>query len=756
MKVPLEWLGEWSDWSGTPSALAEKLTQSGTEVISISSTGCQVKGIVSAKIVEKKQHPNADRLTVCQVDDGTGPRQVVCGAKNHNVGDIVPLAKPGTQFSDGMTIKSAKLRGESSEGMLCSAKELGLAEDAEGLLLLPPATALGVPLETLYPGETVIEVEITSNRPDLASISGLARELSALGIPLKKHTPIPPTPEGALTGWKVSIEDAQLCPHYTLTGMGVKTGVMTPDWMSKKLQAAGFRPLGILVDVTNYVLLELGQPVHVFDAERLQGSSLSVRRAKNGESMVGLDGGKHVLTQEDVVVADGKGPVALAGVVGGVESSVHAATRKVVLEVASFHAGAVRKSARRLSASTESAKRFGRGGLDPALVEQARRRVVQLLQEAGALEKYDGFISVGSVQVVGALPVALRWERAEKILGFQLEKAPLSQKLAGLGFREEKGGWVPPPWRRDVTEEIDLWEELVRLSDQEKIPARFDSLIEGGSAEDGADSFRRQVRAFLVERGYFEALSGALVRAEEGEVIRLTQSAGPDAAGYRQSLLPGLGRAAGRNLSRGEVDLKLFEIGRVSVAGGREEVKLALLVSGRERPVNWQEGDLDTDRFTLQGIWEELAGRFPGLSRPQVIREMSGVEKKAAGIKTTVWMAEGMIGATAAKTANFRPVSSFPAVQRDLALVLPESVPYAEVEKAIRSAAPEEMESLMVFDRFQDTTGKKVPQGFLSLGCRLLFRSSARTLTEEEVGGWEKKILQSLTSRCEAKLRTVL
>jgi len=472
--------------------------------------------------------------------------------------------------------------------------------------------------------------------------------------------------------------------------------------------------------------------------------------------MVGLDGGKHVLTQEDLVVADGKGPVALAGVVGGVESSVHAATRKVVLEAASFHAGTVRKSARRLSASTESAKRFGRGGLDPALVEQARRRVVQLLQEAGALEKYDGFISAGSAQVVGALPVALRWERAEKILGFQMEKGALSQRLGGLGFREEKGGWVPPPWRRDVTEEIDLWEELVRLSDQDKIPARLDSLTEGKSEEDRADSVRRQIRAFLVERGYFEALSGALVRAEEGEATRLTLAAGPDAAGYRQSLLPSLGRVAGRNISRGEVDLKLFEIGRVSAAGGREELRLALLVSGRERPVNWQEGDLDTDRFTLQGIWEELGRRFPGLSRPQVIREMSGVEKKAASIKTAVWMAEGVVGVTAAKTANFRPVSSFPAVQRDLALVLPEAVPYAEVEKAIRSAAPEEMESLLVFDRFQDTTGKKVPQGFLSLGCRLLFRSSARTLTEEEVGGWEKKILQSLASRCEAKLRTVL
>lgn len=756
MKVPLGWLGEWSEWKGTPTELADLLTQSGTEVIGMSSTGCQAKGIVAAKILEKKPHPNADRLTVCRVDDGTGPRQVVCGAKNHNEGDIVPLAKPGTVFPDGMTIKSAKLRGETSEGMLCSGKELGLADDAEGLLLLPPTTTLGVALESLYPGETVIEVEITSNRPDLASIAGLARELSALGVPLKSRPPTPSSPEGVLTGWNVSVEERELCPNYTLTSFLVRTGVDSPEWMRKKLNAAGFRSLGLLVDVTNFVLLELGQPVHVFDAERLQGNTITVRRAKPGESLNGLDGGKHTLSPEDLVVADGKGPVALAGVVGGVESSVQPGSRKVLLEAASFHAGTVRRTARRLSISTESAKRFGRGGLDPHLVERARHRVVQLLQETGALERYEGVQSSGTPVVSTPPPVSLHWERAGKVLGLNIDRAALSQRLGALGFREEKSGWVAPSWRADVREEIDLWEELVRLSDLAGVPSTFDNQAEGRSEEDRANLLRRQVRSFLVERGYSEVLSSALVRSEEVGSVRLHVSAGPDAVGYRRSLLPGLGRAAARNISRGQADLKLFELGRISGSGGQEEMVLGLLVTGRERMVGWQEGEVPSDRFSLQGIWQELAKRFPGWGQAATVREMSAAEKKSAGVRGTVWLAEGKVPAATPHVASYEPLSIFPGIQRDLALVLPEKITFAEVEKAIRAVAPAEMEHWVVFDRFQDSTGTRVPVGFLSLGCRLHFRSSTRTLTEEEVGGWEKSILQSLATRCEAKLRAVL
>jgi phenylalanyl-tRNA synthetase beta chain len=756
MKIPLDWLGEWCDWSESSEELADRLTRSGTEVISIHSTGSKVKGVVSAKILEKKQHPNADRLTVCLVDDGSGPRQVVCGAKNHNAGDIVPLAKPGTTFPDGMTIKSAKLRGESSEGMLCSAKELGLAEDAEGLLLLPSETKLGVPLEQIFPGETIFEVEITSNRPDLASVEGVARELSALGISRKNRAAITKAPDKALSGWKVRVTDEKDCPHYTLTALDVRPDLDSPDWMKKRLASCGLKSRGLLVDATNYVMLEIGQPLHVFDAERLDGKTIEIRRSKAGEKLSGLDGGAHLLTAEDLVIADEKGPVALAGVVGGETSSVQKNTRKILLESGSFQAGRIRKTARRLSLTTDSARCFGRGGLDPSLVEQGRDRFVQLLTECGAIEKYEGSVVVGAVPAVSRQSIPLRMERLQKILGLKMDPKVLATKLTALGFREEEGCWLAPSWRADVREEIDLIEELIRVEDLDKVPVVLDALAEGQVNEDKADRQRRQIRAFLVERGFFEVLSGSLVRMEEGKSVSLYIAASPDASGYRESLVPNLLRIAARNISRGQGDLKLFEIGRVMGKGSKEEIRLAMLVAGRERPVHWEEGESKADLFSLKGLWQELRERFDGLAEVGVPRETDSVEKKSAGLKAATWVLECALGTKERRPSEYREVSSFPGVQRDLALILPQEVPFADVEKAIRSAAPAEMEGLSVFDRFRDASGVKVPKGFLSLGCRLQFRSTARTLTEQEVSGWEKKILESLATRCQARLRGVL
>jgi phenylalanyl-tRNA synthetase beta chain len=756
MKVSLEWLREWCEWEGTPAEVADRFTRSGTELISMQSTGCQVPGVVTAKILEKKPHPNADRLTLCQVDDGSGPRQVVCGAKNHQAGDIVPLAKPGTTFPDGMTIKSAKLRGESSEGMLCSAKELGLAEDAEGLLLLPKETALGLPLEKLFPGETVLEFEVTPNRADLASIEGMAREFIVLGAKAKDRSPIQAPAAGPLAGWKVEVADAKDCPRYSLTAISVKSGVDSPGWMKQRLSASGMRSLGLLVDVTNYVLLEMGQPVHAFDAAKILGNTIQIRRAKTGEKISGLDGGVHELTPQDLVIADAQGPVALAGVVGGKESAVGSATQKILLESARFHSGTVRKTARRLPLHTESSRRFGRGGLDPALVERARNRVISLLQQCGALEKVEGMITVGAETPKEGAVISLRLAKVEQMLGQALDPKKIQARLRALGFESRGDGWIAPSWREDVREEMDLIEELVRLENLDQTPSLLDPLAEAESVEDREDQRRRRIRAFLAERGFTETLTGSLVRKEEGTAVRLTVPAGPEAATIRESLIPGILGSAGRNVSRGNGDLKLFEIGRVAGANGKEEMRLALLVAGRERPVDWQEKEDKVGWFSLKGILEELRTRFPGIPAEVKLREAGTAEKKQAGLKVSVWVAETALGSTVGKIAENREISSFPGVERDLALVVPDAVPYAEVEKAIRAVAPPELESLKVFDRFRDASGVKVAKGFLSLGCRLQFRSNARTLTEQEVSGWEKKILESLSTRCQAKLRGVL
>jgi phenylalanyl-tRNA synthetase beta chain len=394
--------------------------------------------------------------------------------------------------------------------------------------------------------------------------------------------------------------------------------------------------------------------------------------------------------------------------------------------------------------------------LDPALVDQAKNRVIQLLSECGALEKVEGTLSVGSPASISTPPVSLRMERVEKILGLKNDPKVLADRLQALGFREDKAGWVPPSWRGDIREETDLLEELVRLADLEKVPVVLDPLAEGQSQEDREDRERRTIRLFLVERGYFEALSGSLVRKEEGKHVSLTVAAGPEAAAYRASLIPGLLASAGRNITRGLTDLRLFEIGRVTGKGAQEEMRLAVLIAGRERPVNWDDSEMAADFFSLKGIWQELRGRFAGLGEPIFLREVSAAEKKAAGIKATVYVVEGVLARDKTKTASYQEVSSFPGVERDLALVMPETISYGDVEKAIRLSAPAEMEGLTVFDRFRDLSGAKVPKGFLSLGCRLQFRSHARTLTEQEVSGWEKKILESLSTRCQARLRGVL
>lgn len=505
--------------------------------------------------------------------------------------------------------------------MLCSAKEVGLAEDAEGLLILPADTKLGVPLQQLFPGETVFEVEITSNRPDLASMEGLARELGALGFPSKQRSALKKALQDEFKGPKVEVADEKDCPYYTLTALAVQPGVESPSWLKKRLAACGMRSLGLLVDVTQYVMLEIGQPLHAFDADRLGKSTLKVRRAQIGEKLAGLDGGTHVLTSEDMVIANELGVVALAGVVGGTQTAVHPGTTKILLESASFQAGRVRKTARRLSLSTESGRRFGRGGMDACLVDQASERVRQILHECGALTKGEGSTQVGSILKAKEDEIPLRCDRVEKILGLKMDPKAISARLLALGFQAKGHGWVPPPWRKDVREEVDLFEELIRLSDLEQVPSSLDSVAEGQSAEDREDKERRQNRQFLVERGYFEVLGGSLIRADSGMSVTLSTAAGPEVGAYRESLLSGLLSSAARNISRGQTDLKLFEIGRVTGAKGREEMRLALLISGCENGVTWQGEEVKADLFSLKGIGQELAVRFGWKGEPITLRE---------------------------------------------------------------------------------------------------------------------------------------
>ncbi|NJK90934.1 MAG: phenylalanine--tRNA ligase subunit beta [Blastochloris sp.] len=372
MKIVLSWLREYCAWTWSEEELIEKLTMSGTEVESVYHTGFSGDAgtFVAVRIDSALPHPNADRLSVCLVNDGKGQRQIVCGAKNFKVGDIVPCALPGAVMPAGFEIKDSKMRGERSSGMLCSGTELGLPQQEDGLLILGAEVQPGTPLRELFQGETVLEVEVTPNRADLLSYQGLARELVALGaVPVAR----PESPVLARRGqgaWKLDIQDRELCPRYTVAAFEQVRVAESPAWLQEKLRAMGLRPVNNVVDITNLVLFETGQPLHAFDAARLKGDTLSVRLAGEKESILALDGKSYELSGNDLVIADAEGPVAIAGVMGGELSSVGEATTRLVLESAQFKAGRVRQTSRRLGLMSDSSYRFERG-IDPQAVDRA-------------------------------------------------------------------------------------------------------------------------------------------------------------------------------------------------------------------------------------------------------------------------------------------------------------------------------------------------------------------------------------------------
>ena len=469
MKISLEWLKDYVALPDSADALAEALTNSGTEVIGREGRGYVPDKIVVAQILSSEQHPNADRLSVCQVDDGSGqPRQIVCGAKNYKVGDKVPLALPGAVLGPDFKIKAGKLRGVASDGMMCSAKELALAEDAEGLLILPADTPVGKPAKELFPPDTVLELEVTPNRPDMLGYHGVAREVAALTrIQAKVADVAAVAPKAA--GDFVRLEDAA-CPFYTARIIrGVKVGP-SPQWLADRLTAVGLRPINNVVDVTNFVLLETGQPLHAFDLARLDGGII-VRRAKDGELLKALDGSDLKLRAHDLVIADAKKSVALAGVMGGAETGVTDSTTDILLESAWFEPTRVRKTSRELGISTDSSYRFERR-VDPSGVPAASVRAAELiLQTAGGTAEPE-------LLVAGAMPsaeteVPMDNNRCRALLGLDIPDGEIEGILQRLGLVKSGNGWKVPSYRPDLTREVDLIEEVIRVAGIERVPSRL-------------------------------------------------------------------------------------------------------------------------------------------------------------------------------------------------------------------------------------------------------------------------------------------
>lgn len=772
MKISINWLRDFVDCQLPASDLETLLRRAGLEVAGIDQRGAAIDKVVAAEILESIQHPNADRLSVCKVNDGSSePRQIVCGAKNYKVGDKVPLALPGAVLPGDFKIKTGKLRGVESEGMMCSAKELRLAEDSEGLLILPPETVPGTPIQDLFPTETILELEITPNRSDWLSHLGVAREIAVFtGQPLKtREESLPPT---ANADDQVRVENAT-CDFYTLRRIsGVKVGP-SPKWLRDRLAAVGLRPVNNVVDVTNYVLFELGQPLHAFDAATISGP-LVVRDASEGEAFLALDGREYKLPAGSMVIADTHGPVALAGVMGGAKSGVTESTTDILLESASFEPAGVRRVSRALGLFSDSSYRFERG-VDPEGIVTASARAVELILEVAGGTAEPALLVSGKSPERGK--VSLRHSRVRDLLGISLSNSEIEAALARVGLEKLAAGdetrWSIPGYRRELRREADLIEEIARVVGIEKIPSLAQGPFAPSSDADAAYDFAMNLRRDLAGMGFHEARTSTLVSAADvsyfSDTVALKNPFGEDQSQLRNSLIPGLLAALRRNLDQGAKSIALFECGRVFKNTG-EGQRLAIVLTGERHEADWRgEATRAWDVFDLIGAVRQLSP-LAGLDivpdkstlppfgasadvllhgkKIGIVGQLLPAVAREAGVTSPLLAAEfdlDLWRAAKAGKSQVAALAKFPGSARDIAFLAPLALPYGEVRLLIETLKEPLLESVRLFDLFTDSNGQKIPSDKKSMAISLTFRSPERTLTADEI--------QAAADRVKAALR---
>ena len=763
----------------SPEALAHRLALRGAPVESVTALAEGLEEIVVARVEAAEPHPNADCLTMCSVDSGSGDLlRVVCGAPNVRAGGLYPLARVGTTLPGGVKIKKAKIRGEVSEGMLCSPQELRLGDDQSGLLELPAGGTPGASVvELLSLRDYRLDVEVTANRGDLLSHLGIAREVAPGGHASLQLPEIPGatgpklerigTPGEATTASvTVRVEDPDLCFRYLgAVVRGVAVGP-SPDWLQVRLRAAGARPINNVVDATNYVLLELGQPLHSFDLAKLAQATVVVRRARANETNFStLDGVARTIGPDMLMICDAERPVAVAGVMGGLDSEVTGATTDVLLECALFEPKAIRATRRALGVSTDASYRFERG-VDPEGLETALERAIEIILAVAGGQ--------AETQVADCHPdpftrtvVELRPERVESVLGVPFAGPELHELLEPLGFvMAENGGEklrveVPGFRSHDVTREIDLVEEVARAHGFDAFPAALGAFRPGTVPDHPLFQLEDRVRDLLVGRGLYEAHTPAFVGERQGE-IRLPNPISAEEAYLRSTLLPSLCRRTEYNWSQGIRDVRLFELATAFSSGSgerpvREETRLAALLTGRRARVHFSESADAFGVWDLKGLLEDaVRAAWPDATVTPGAPDGYGL---VPGHGFTVSADGGVVGwggrvASASldappwadpvwglelrlpddpvreETTIYDPLPPFPAVERDLALVVPDGVPSAEVEAGVRARGGALLRGINVFDYY---LGKGVPEGYRSLAYRLRFVSLERTLKDDEV-----------------------
>ncbi len=790
MRVTIDWLRDFVDIEQTPDALAERLTLAGLEVESIEPVAADFAGVVVAEILERRAHPNADRLSVCRVSDGSRELEIVCGAANAAAGLKVPLAPVGTVLPGGLRIEAAKIRGVSSAGMLCSARELGLSEDAAGLLALDADARPGLDLrQHLRLDDHVLDVNLTPNRGDCLSVFGIAREVAAG----QGNGPLDEALEAVKAGSKRSfpakLAASAACPRFARRVVtGLTTGGRTPDWLRERLRRAGLRSIHPFVDVTNYVMLEYGQPLHAYRLDKLSGG-ITVRLAKRGESLALLNESVIDLDPSTLVIADDSGAIGLAGVMGGRTTAVDADTGEILLESAFFSPAALQGQARRYGLHTDASVRFERG-VDPGGQERALERATRLL-----LDICGG--SAGPVEVAedpARMPrppaIVLRADRLAARLGIAIPDGEVARILRVLSMRAEPqtGGWnvVPPACRFDIAIEEDLIEEVGRLHGYDRIPATPARIEQrpGQATESVVPSER--IGDLLVARGYTEvvcfgftsSVAQQSVLAGDGGV-RLANPLSQDLDALRGSLWPGLLQSARFNFSRQVTRCRLFEQGTVFAADGdlvAESTHVAGLVAGTRMPLHWEGEGPATDFFDVKGDVEALLGLW---REPDALRYVASIHSSLnpgrsavilVGDRTVGWLGElhprlqsefefkepvvlfaidlGAIGA--ARAPRFAAYSRYPSVRRDLAVIVDEAVAADDLTKVIADVLGERLQHREIFDVYR---GKGVDSGRKSIGIGLILQDASRTLTDKEADDMIQKVVRRLEHQLGARIR---
>ncbi len=779
MKFSLNWLGEFVDLPNDTAQLADLLTLAGVEIEGIETRGANFAQVVVAQINSSTQHPNADRLSVCQVDDGSGtPRQIVCGAKNYKIGDKVPLALPGAELPGDFKIKASKLRGVESQGMLCSAKELGISDESAGLLILSPEAKIGAPIGEIFPNDTILDVEITPNRGDLLSHFGLAREIAALtvGRPLRL-----PEIDVATTAGGAQLSAPNECPFYSLRRIENLTVGPSPEWLRAKLEAVGLRAINNVVDVTNFVMLELGQPLHAFDAAKIRGG-IDVRLAQPNEKFLALDGRTYQLDEKMLLIADAEHAVAIGGVMGGEDSGVTETTTTILLESAYFLPASIRRTARNLSLPSDASYRFERG-VDPEMILRASARATQLLVEIA------GGTAAPETLVAGSLPAAptgfsLRYARCNELIGAavppeETDRILTSFGLEKLGATEEHATWKIPSYRADLRREVDLIEEVVRVFGINRIAGSNRSSFSAVSAADRRYDFESKLRQRLVARGFCEARTSALVGRDSlgsgfaMEAVELKNPLSEDHVALRPSLVPGVLGALARNLRAGARSVRLFEIGRAFLPPhGAEARRVVLLLSGDadSRP-DWRGGRARAlDLYDLKGALDALGLGPLRLARTEnanfalataVFLEstqlgVAGQLASAHAAGVSVFVAEINLPnelELAARTPRFQELQRFPSVTRDIALLAPETLAHEAIVACLTSGNEPLLAEVALFDLFSGKGAEHLGAGRKSLAYSLTYRDKNRTLTNDEVNAAHDRIRIRLRTDLPVELR---